>query len=708
MKAASDLFMAAQNFLFLIPFGISLVLYGLTMSPDMASGDWGELVTNAYLLSPSHPPGYPLFVLLYHVWIHYLSGIFMPFATVAYRANVLNVIISAAAVGIFQRAISSFMRSFSDNGLTFWHQASSIMGSLLFGLGPTVWHYSGHAEVFALNNLFLALIIWLTCECLFHRRMSYVYSGALVSGLALANQQTSVIYLAVFVPWILFSIKGTLNIKKLVYLGVFFILGFSPYFTLPFMTPNPLSWGDLTTPRGFWRHITREEYGSLQLYKGSNSKSSPAYADKISFYFKTQFGSILYVFVPICALLWVLTLRGKKRALSLPLLSAVTLYVTAFFHLCNLPFHEDVLFESIFQRFFMQPNTIVFIFFTAFVAEQLARVSTKLPSNLSKILTVVFLSALVGGAILSNYKSVDQSSNTFVRAYGTALLTDLPQNTVVSISGDMELYSMAYLNLVERVRPDVSILSTGFLSSLWIHKRFETVYSSINWTGERWSGDPDGFTIGALLKANLLQRPVAFIPGFPDEDPSWNNPMFKLTRRGLAQIASVPDASPPATPLDSWKLFGWPQSLDNLPTFEASPPYGPDSWETRTFELVCFYRFKIILSWASLLGSAPAEFEKKAARAKLAELSEALNRTRADVERMIDWVPKAKIQSTYTPSLYRAIAFTWFSIGNFMEKNRISQWGPQKLPYQTISQLAVQEMREHCRLNPADQSCKKI
>jgi hypothetical protein len=77
-----NLAMAVENFLFLVPFGISLYLYGLTMNPDMAPGDWGELVTNAYLLSPSHPPGYPLFVIIYHLWIHYISDVFMPAATV--------------------------------------------------------------------------------------------------------------------------------------------------------------------------------------------------------------------------------------------------------------------------------------------------------------------------------------------------------------------------------------------------------------------------------------------------------------------------------------------------------------------------------------------------------------------------------------------------------------------------------------------------
>jgi hypothetical protein len=196
------------------------------------------------------------------------------------------------------------------------------------------------------------------------------------------------------------------------------------------------------------------------------------------------------------------------------------------------------------------------------------------------------------------------------------------------------------------------------------------------------------------LQANLLQRPIAFIPAFPDDDPSWNNPMFKIYRRGLAQIASVPDAKPPTTPLEGWKLSGWPKSLDALPVFEARPPYGPDSWETRTFELICFYRFKIILNWASLVASAPAEFtSRKEAKAKLLELSAALNQTRIEVDRMIHWVPHSKIQSTYTPSLYRAIGFTWYTISNFMEKNRIAEWGPQKLSQKAVSEFSFEAMQ---------------
>lgn len=54
-------------------YAITIFTYLRTMNPDMAAGDWGELTTNSFTLSPSHPPGYPLFVILNYVWIHYIT-----------------------------------------------------------------------------------------------------------------------------------------------------------------------------------------------------------------------------------------------------------------------------------------------------------------------------------------------------------------------------------------------------------------------------------------------------------------------------------------------------------------------------------------------------------------------------------------------------------------------------------------------------------
>jgi hypothetical protein len=45
---------------------VVLVVYVLTLYPSIPGGDSGELVAEACTLGHAHPPGYPLFTLLYH------------------------------------------------------------------------------------------------------------------------------------------------------------------------------------------------------------------------------------------------------------------------------------------------------------------------------------------------------------------------------------------------------------------------------------------------------------------------------------------------------------------------------------------------------------------------------------------------------------------------------------------------------------------
>ncbi|GMH70554.1 hypothetical protein TL16_g05437 [Triparma laevis f. inornata] len=73
-----------------------MAVYAITMFKTVGGGDSGEIVASACAQAPSHPPGYPLLLML--------NGIFMKFAesinlgdTPAYRANIFNAMLGAAA-----------------------------------------------------------------------------------------------------------------------------------------------------------------------------------------------------------------------------------------------------------------------------------------------------------------------------------------------------------------------------------------------------------------------------------------------------------------------------------------------------------------------------------------------------------------------------------------------------------------------------------
>src|ERR1051325_5016409 len=74
---------------------LSLLSYLFTLAPTIVGGDSGELVTAVATLGVPHPPGYPLYCLLGH-----LFTLLVPFGSVAYRVNLFSAVAAAATAGL--------------------------------------------------------------------------------------------------------------------------------------------------------------------------------------------------------------------------------------------------------------------------------------------------------------------------------------------------------------------------------------------------------------------------------------------------------------------------------------------------------------------------------------------------------------------------------------------------------------------------------
>ena len=73
----------------------ALALYVATVARSLPAGDSGELITAAATLGVAHPPGYPLYIWLGHLWI-----LLKPFGSVALRLNLLSAVAGAATAGL--------------------------------------------------------------------------------------------------------------------------------------------------------------------------------------------------------------------------------------------------------------------------------------------------------------------------------------------------------------------------------------------------------------------------------------------------------------------------------------------------------------------------------------------------------------------------------------------------------------------------------
>ena len=251
-------------------------VYFLTASPSIAGGDSGELVAEGCSLGTAHPPGYPLFTMMIYALKEFIP--FLPeTASVAYRANISSGLFTAGAAYLIGEMVALFPGRPHDI-------SGSLFGMLMFAFSPLIWQYAVTAEVFPMNTFFAALLSY--CTLLFARKRDFSIAliGAFVSGLALCNQHTIVLFEAPLMLWMAWMLRRYIiaNPMSLVQLGVAFIAGLLPYLYIPIaanMNPTHGSWGHVKTFEGFVHHFLRH---------GPNTISSP----------QTPLATVIFVPVP--------------------------------------------------------------------------------------------------------------------------------------------------------------------------------------------------------------------------------------------------------------------------------------------------------------------------------------------------------------------------------------------------------------------------
>src|SRR5262245_50293131 len=78
---------------------LSLIVYGLTLTPGLGLVDSGELTLAAWLPGNAHPPGSPFYVVLGYLFTH------VPLGSVAVRLNVMSALWGAVASALVAVAV---------------------------------------------------------------------------------------------------------------------------------------------------------------------------------------------------------------------------------------------------------------------------------------------------------------------------------------------------------------------------------------------------------------------------------------------------------------------------------------------------------------------------------------------------------------------------------------------------------------------------
>jgi hypothetical protein len=147
-----------------VVFGISLLVYILTISPTASFWDCGEFIAVANEMEVPHPPGAPLYLLLGR-----LFAMFAPRPEyVALCINLLSALAGAFTslfiawtTTILGKKIIAPAEENPSMGKTVALLFAGLVGGLTNTFCDSMWFNSVEAEVYAISSFFTAIVVWL-------------------------------------------------------------------------------------------------------------------------------------------------------------------------------------------------------------------------------------------------------------------------------------------------------------------------------------------------------------------------------------------------------------------------------------------------------------------------------------------------------------------------------------------------------------------
>jgi tetratricopeptide (TPR) repeat protein len=450
-------------------FAVSFSVYLFTLAPTITFGDSGELVTAAYTLGNAHPPGYPLWLLLAKLFS------FMPIGEVAYRLNLMSALLDAIAIGVLALVISRTIPVVCERALSreaFESPAAGLVvgsasatAALILAFSYTFWHQSVIAEVYALNNLLvcvilLLLVLWAEKP----EKNGLLFAISFLFGAGQANHQTLLLlgpalgFYIIFVrPRVLLSPKAVLGCAGLFFLGLCFYI----YLPIRAAASPPINWGDPGNWRNFWFHFTRQQYRAIEVMRPLS-----LVVRQVRFFFSAIVAEPLTPILLVPALLTLgFTTRKGVRWIAF---TVAAFFCTGVVFSIIANTELDLNAADIHVIYFLPAYVIVAMWLgygIGMIGLLALRASRRLRIELVPV-TIVAAAwlALPVGSVIKNYERAGMRNHGYARFYGETLMNGLKRDAVLLAGTDSGYAVPMYMKWVEGYRPDVSILTINRLS----------------------------------------------------------------------------------------------------------------------------------------------------------------------------------------------------------------------------------------------------
>lgn len=523
-------------------FAASLAVYLPGLPRTVSFEDSAEFVAAAATLGLPHPSGFPLYVLL--------AGIFvwLPVLTIPWRVALFSAVCAAAAVSlafvVARRLVGAL--GVRTGGLV---QAAMFAVFLQLAVSEIWWSQAIYAKVYALHALLLLAAAWALSRFAEDTRgIRWLAAAAFLLGLAGSNHLFLTLAAAPF--FFLAALAADRSLwrpsRRWLICSLALSAGLSPYLYLPLRSAgNPAyAMGEIAGWGDFIAYVFRSRYGDLDLAAWKRAGLSFVLLGQLAAYlgplpiflaavgaaraFRERRAAIVRTGL-ICCL-------GGVFSAPLALLARASdwtdtsAYMARVYGLAGYPFTAIL---------------------AAVGAAWLLRHGLRSRRRSAAVGAIVLILFIPAATFIGNWPDLSPYRSGFVENYGRDLLERLPPDAVLVVNDysfvqDTELFVLAYLQTVEALRPDVTVVQDAGI------RCFRTPPLPGG-----YADFPLDLRRRLLLQAALADTDLAGRPLYATFPPEYvmknisadsNGLVFRLTSPAASSATSVEAAPPPPLP----------------------------------------------------------------------------------------------------------------------------------------------------------------
>lgn len=449
----------------LLPLFICGAFY-LSFAPSfIQGGDTAELVNSAANLLVPHPPGYPLYVWLYHFGMKLL-----PYGTLYWKSSIISSLLMVGTIAVLS---------------TFTKHLGGLLLLAALCLHGVVFEAAVLPDVFSLQALIMALM----AHAYYSDRRLWL---PILFGLGAANHHSIIFLAPVLISGFL---KGT---KKdyLISLVLGALMGLGLYASLFLLkTDHPYSWGKLDSVGALINHFLRRDYGTLQL-----AATGQFHGPEVLLYFLKN------ALLPLMLLPFLFFVSRDKLTKDDKVWASSLALSIAFLFLFNIP-AEGVGGETV-RRFFLIPYLMS--------AVLVLRFWPALDLKRALLIGVVAIS-VKGGAELKSLLSWRHDS--VIEDYARNLIRDAQPHApaLIIAPSDSAFFAVRYLLQNEVKAPGVAVATAPLFFHPWFTDKIKRDLPSFDLPNREKIERERHLDLGEdLVRPNLGKVNLLFTKGFND------------------------------------------------------------------------------------------------------------------------------------------------------------------------------------------------